>query len=133
MINCLTITPRCGIIVDRGGHIYNMRDILVYQIAWPTCRGKDVLHGDVAKRTEELVRQAAREQGLRLLKIWVEMDQVTVRVQTDDPHTPPHLIAYRLKASSSPILREEFPELLVLPSLWTREYTIKTITPKSKT
>jgi putative transposase len=38
----------------------------------------------------------------------------------------------RIKGGSSNILRKEFPELLKLPSLWTRSYYVSTIGAVSK-
>ena len=38
----------------------------------------------------------------------------------------PHIIQRRIKARSARILRQEFPELLKLPSMWTRSYFVST-------
>ena len=45
---------------------------------------------------------------------------------------PVHRIVKRIKGGSSNILRKEFPELLKLPSLWTRSYYVSTIGAVSK-
>jgi len=43
-----------------------------------------------------------------------------------DPYTAPSDIARFLKGRSSRVLREEFPELLKLPSLWTHSFFVST-------
>jgi putative transposase len=43
-----------------------------------------------------------------------------------DPIVPAHKIVKYFKGKTSRILREEFPELLRLPSLWTRSYFVST-------
>ena len=42
------------------------------------------------------------------------------------PQLPVHKLAKRFKGRSSHTLREEFPGLLKLPSLWTHSYFIST-------
>ena len=48
------------------------------------------------------------------------------------PTIPVHRIVKRIKSRSSNILRKEFPELLRLPSLWTRSYYVSAIGAVSK-
>jgi len=85
--------------------------------------------GRVRERALELLRQAAEERGWRVLEAQVEPARVVVRVEAD-ARISPHLLAVRLKADTSPVLREEFPRLLRLPSLWTREHEVVTVTPE---
>ena len=42
------------------------------------------------------------------------------------PNFSLHIIQRRIKARSARILRQEFPELLKLPSMWTRSYFVST-------
>ena len=42
------------------------------------------------------------------------------------PKLAPYQIVHLIKGASSRILRQEFPELLKLPSLWTRSYFVST-------
>jgi putative transposase len=42
------------------------------------------------------------------------------------PKIAPYQIAHRIKGATSRILRQEFPELLRMPSLWTRSYFVST-------
>jgi putative transposase len=104
----------------------------VYDIAWPVCRGKDVLVGRVADFAAQLLGSAAGEHPRygkwRVLAVRVEPGGVVVRVEAG-PRFSPHLLAREIKAATSPVLRQRFPELRRLPSLWTREYTAVSVTP----
>ena len=42
------------------------------------------------------------------------------------PYRSPHIVLRRIKGRTSRVLRSEFPELLKLPSLWTRSYFVST-------
>ena len=42
------------------------------------------------------------------------------------PYWSPHIVLRRIKGRTSRVLRSEFPELLKLPSLWTRSYFVST-------
>jgi putative transposase len=104
----------------------------VYDISWPVCRGKEVLVGEVAECTATLLAQAGgihhKYGPWRVLKARVEPGGVVARVEAG-PHFSPHLLAREIRAATSPVLREKFPELCRLPSLWTREYRAETVTP----
>jgi REP element-mobilizing transposase RayT len=42
------------------------------------------------------------------------------------PQLPAHKLAKRFKGRSRPTLRKELPELLKMPTLWTRSYFVST-------
>jgi putative transposase len=104
----------------------------VYDISWPVCRGKQVLVGEIADYAAHLLAKAAgthrRYGSWRVLEVHVEPDGVVVRVEAG-PSFSPHLLAREIKTATSPILRDKFPHLRRLPSLWTREYHAVTVTP----
>lgn len=101
----------------------------MYDLTWPTCRDSDVLVSKVRARAEELLRQAAAERGWRVLEMRVEPARVSMRVRAD-PKVSPHMLARTLKAATSPLLRDEFPHLRRLPSMWTRQHTAVTVSPQ---
>ena len=106
-----------------------MENTCIYDLIWSTCRASAVLVGRVGERTRELLIQAAEANGWRVLELSIEPAQVAIRVAAD-PQVSPHILARALKAATSPVLRDEFPELRKLPSLWTREYAATTVSPK---
>ena len=107
----------------------------VYDIAWPVCRGKEVLVGKVAEYAADLLAKASgthhKYGPWRVLAVHIEPGGVVVRAEAG-PEFSPHLLAREIKAATSPILREKFPHLRKLPSLWTREYRAVTVTPDSE-
>lgn len=104
----------------------------VYDIFWPVCRDKEVLVGEVAEYAADLLAKASGEHQKygpwRVLEVSVEPGGVVVRVEAGAEFSP-HLLAREIKATTSPVLRERFPHLQKLPSLWTREYKAVTVTP----
>jgi putative transposase len=60
--------------------------------------------------------------------VHIEPGGVVVRTEAG-LHFSLHLLAREIKAATSPVLRDEFPHLRRLPSLWTREYHAVTVTP----
>ncbi|SEB25204.1 IS200/IS605 family transposase [Paenibacillus sp. 276b] len=91
----------------------------------PRYRRKIFLKLEVEQRFKELVHEVCAE-----LKI------VTVAIECDKDHThmflnalptlSPADIMAKIKGVTSKKLREEFPHLLHLPSLWTRSYFVST-------
>lgn len=78
-----------------------------------------MLVGPVHARLQEIIQQVADEQGWGIVELAIQPDHVHLFVQTN-PSTLPTDIVRRIKGRSSHLLREEFPHLLKLPSLWTR-------------
>ena len=80
-----------------------------------------MLVGPVATRLAELIRVIAAENEWPIEHLAILPDHVHLFVQ-GDPTIPAHEMARRFKGRTSHDLREEFPVLLKLPSLWTRSY-----------
>jgi len=81
------------------------------------------LVGKVAKRLRELIEEKAEELGLEILAMEIMPDHIHLFVSAP-PNISPHQIMFRIKGYTSRILREEFPHLKKLPSLWTRSYFV---------
>lgn len=96
-----------------------------YHFVWCPKRRKKILKGDIAKRLREIIWQKADE--LECVVIALEIDVEHLHLFLGCPPTiAPFQIAHRIKGASSRILRQEFPELLKLPSLWTHSYFVST-------
>ena len=96
-----------------------------YHFVWVPKRRKPVLVGAVKERFEELVRRVADEEGWEILALETKPDHVHLFISVQ-PHWSPHRVLRRIKGRTSRVLRREFPELLKLPSLWTRSYLVST-------
>lgn len=84
-----------------------------------------MLVGKIKKRLEQIIREVAEEKGIDVLALTVNPDHLHLFVSAD-PVVSAHKIVKAFKGRSSRLLRQEFPELLRLPSLWTRSYFVST-------
>jgi len=96
-----------------------------YHFVWIPKRRKPVLVGEIKRRLEQLIREIAEEHGWEVLALEIQPDHVHLFISVQ-PYWSPHLVLRRIKSRTSRILRREFPELLKLPSLWTRGYFVST-------
>jgi len=93
--------------------------LVIYHIIWCPKRRRKVLVGPVRDRLETLIREVVDEHGWQIIELAIQPDHVHLFIRSN-PYTLPTDIARLIKGRSSPILREEFPHLLRMPSLWTR-------------
>lgn len=96
-----------------------------YHLIWCPKRRKAVLVGKIKERLEKIINEVAEEKGIDILALVVNPDHVHLFVSAN-PMIPAHKIVKAFKGRSSRLLRKEFPELLKLPSLWTRSYFVST-------
>ncbi len=72
-----------------------------------------------------MIHQALSEIDCRLISLAIEVDHVHLFL-----NAPCHLsipaIMHKVKGMSARYLRKEFPELMKLPSMWTRSYFVST-------
>jgi putative transposase len=99
--------------------------LVVYQIIWCPKRRRKVLVGPIRTRLEQIVREVATENNWTVIELAIQPDHVHLFVRAD-PHTRPSDIPRRIKGRSSHHLRQEFPQLCKLPSLWTRSFFLST-------
>lgn len=92
---------------------------------WIPKRRKPVLVGAIKRRLEQLIREIAEEYGWEILALEIKPDHVHLFISVQ-PYWSPHIVLRRIKGRTSRVLRGEFPELLKLPSLWTRSYFVST-------
>ncbi|HLX41547.1 MAG TPA: IS200/IS605 family transposase [Ktedonobacteraceae bacterium] len=92
---------------------------ILYHIIFCPKRRRKVLIGPVSHRLKQLIEEVAQEQGWEIVELAIQPDHVHLFIQTN-PYTLPTDIARLIKGHSSHELREEFPHLMRMPSLWTR-------------
>ncbi|MDF2956361.1 MAG: REP element-mobilizing transposase RayT [Candidatus Alkanophagales archaeon MCA70_species_2] len=112
-------------------HSRNKVYLIQYHLVWCPKRRKPVLVGKIKERLEQIIYEVADELGIKVLKLAINPDHLHLFVSAY-PTIPVHKIVKRIKGRSSRILRQEFPELLKLPSLWTHSYFVATIGNVSK-
>lgn len=99
--------------------------LINYHLIWCPKRRKPILVGAVKDRLEQIIGDVAKEKGIGILALEINPDHLHLFVSAN-PRIPAHKIVKAFKGRSSRLLRQEFPELLKLPSLWTRSYFVST-------
>lgn len=97
--------------------------LLNLHFVWCPKRRKKVLIEDVARRAKEIFYTLANEKGWDILALEIAPDHIHLFISVT-PTDAPHLVIKAFKGRSSYYLRKEFPELLKLPSLWSRSYFV---------
>jgi len=99
--------------------------LINYHLIWIPRRRRKVLVGPVAQRLEQLLREKAAELQVQIDHLAIQPDHLHLFVSA-----PPSLavsqIVFRLKGSTARALRQEFPHLRRLPSMWTTAYFAST-------
>ena len=99
--------------------------LINYHLIWCPKRRKKVLVGEIKNRLESIIKQAANEKNVDILALEIMPDHLHLFVSTY-PQLEIHKLVKLFKGRSSNLLRKEFPELLKIPSLWTRSYFVST-------
>jgi putative transposase len=99
--------------------------LVVYHLIWCPKRRRKVLVGPVRSRLEQIIRQVATENGWEIIRLAIRPDHVHLFIRAS-PTTLPSDIPRRIKGRSSHLLREEFPQLRKLLSMWTRSFFLST-------
>ena len=86
---------------------------------------RKVLVGHIHRRLEQIVREVAAENEWTVIELAVRPDHVHLFVRAD-PNTLPSDIPRRINGRSAHHLRQEFPQLRKLPSMWTRSFFLST-------
>ena|SRR5215208_2859831 len=92
-----------------------------YHLIFCPKRRRKVLVNAVKVRLDTLIRETAAALDCTVLALEIMPDHVHLFLAAP-PTLAPHTIVRRIKGRSSRVLRQEFPHLLRLPSLWTRSY-----------
>ncbi|MFH1294619.1 MAG: IS200/IS605 family transposase [Candidatus Aenigmatarchaeota archaeon] len=86
---------------------------------------RQLLVGKIKERMKEIFAEVAKENDWKIIAEEVMPDHVHLFVYAD-VKTKPEIVVKRFKGRSSRYLRKEFPELLKMPTLWTRSYFLST-------
>ena len=97
-----------------------------YHLIWCPKYRRKVLVGNVEARLKELLYIKAQEIGTQISQMEVMPDHLHLFVKST-PVNSPHYIIQQLKGYTSRMLRQEFKNLLKLPSLWTRSYYCESV------
>jgi putative transposase len=92
---------------------------------WIPRRRRKVLVERVKIRLNELILQKTNELGVDILAIEIMPDHVHLFVNTV-PNMSIQQLMFRIKGFTSRILRQEFPHLKRMPSMWTSSYFAST-------
>lgn len=112
-------------------HSRNKVYLVQYHLVWCPKRRKPVLKNSIKETLEKIIYEVANELGIKILELAIQPDHLHLFISAY-PEISVHKIVKRIKGRSSRILRQEFPELLKLPSLWTHSYFVSTIGNVSK-
>ena len=99
--------------------------MVTYHIVFCPKYRRKLLVGGIKKRLEEIMFEVALENGWEIISKEVMPDHVHLFISAD-VRSRPEIVVKRLKGRSSRYLRNEFPELLKMPTLWTRSYFLST-------
>src|SRR6185437_10484553 len=96
---------------------------ITYHFVWGPMRSKACLVGDIASRLQALVEEKADTLSFQTRMLIIMPDRVYLAAAAP-PTLAPHRIVCQVKAVTSRVLRDEFPELTRIPTLWTRAYLV---------
>jgi len=99
--------------------------LMLYHFIWIPKRRKKILIGKIKDRLKELINLKSRDISCEVVSLEVMPDHVHLFIK-GNPQKSPNYIIGQIKGYTSRILRKEFKELLIIPSLWTRSYWVST-------
>jgi putative transposase len=99
--------------------------LIVYHLIWIPKRRKPVLVNDVAKDCGALIRAKCETRGWQVLELVIQPDHVHLFVRVF-PTVSAADVVKECKGVTSHELRQTYPQLRKLPSLWTRSYFAST-------
>lgn len=106
-------------------HKHTSVSLVNYHFVWIVRRRRRVLTGSIKLRLDVLIHDTARELDCEVLNLAIEAEHVHLFLNCP-PNIAPSDLMHRIKGRSARLLRQEFPELMRLPSMWTRAYFVST-------
>ena len=91
----------------------------------PKYRRKIFLIPNVEERFKDLTRQICQKLGIEILAMECHVDHAHLFLKCWPVHSPSDIMK-NIKGASSHALREEFPQLKGMSSLWTRSFFVST-------
>jgi putative transposase len=113
---------------DSIGYCHNNHSVglATVHLIWIPKRRKAVLVGDVKTRLSEILDSVANDRKWIIKAKEIASDHVHLLVEYDEKTAICEVIR-AFKGRSSKLLRDEFPHLRKLPSLWTKSYFYDTL------
>lgn len=99
--------------------------LINYHFIWCPKYRRQALDGPVNERLETLIPEALAELDCEVLALEVMPDHVHLFANSP-PSLAPCQTLFHVKGRASRLLRQEFPHLRRLPSLWTPSYFVGT-------
>jgi len=99
--------------------------LMNYHVVFCPKRRRKILVGPVRERLMQIIWETAPDLECDVLALEVMPDHVHVFLSAA-PQWAPNILIGRLKGKSARLLRQEFPQLQRMPSVWTRSYFIST-------
>ena len=93
--------------------------LIVYHIIFCPKRRQKILVGPLRERLQQITQEVATENKWKVIELAIQPDHVHLFIRSN-PRILPTDIARLIKGRSAHVLREEYPFLKRLPSLWTR-------------
>ena len=93
--------------------------LIVYHIIFCPKRRQNILVGPLRERLHQITQEVATENKWKVIELAIQPDHVHLFFRSN-PRILPTDIARLIKGRSAHVLREEYPFLKRLPSLWTR-------------
>jgi putative transposase len=97
-----------------------------YHLVWCPKYRRRVLVGDVESRLIHIIREVCAENRVEIIGVETMPDHVHLLVEVDPSFGVSRLVRL-VKGRSSRMLRQEFPHLRRLPSLWTNSWFVSTV------
>lgn len=95
--------------------------LIVYHLVWTTKRRKAVLVNEIAQECRELIEAKCTQNGWEIIEFAIQPDHIHLYVRVWTTNSAAEVIK-ECKGVTSHVLREKYPQLRKLPSLWTRSY-----------
>ncbi len=95
--------------------------LIVYHLVWTPKRRKAVLVSDVAAECRSLIEDKCKEQGWDLIELAIQPDHIHLFIRVWPTNSAAEVVK-ECKGVTSRVLRQKYPQLRKLPSLWTRSY-----------
>jgi putative transposase len=94
---------------------------IVYHLVWTPKRRKAVLVNAIASECRQLIEQKCQEHGWHILQLAIQPDHIHLFVRVWPTDSAAEVVK-ECKGVTSRVLRQKYPQLKKLPSLWTRSY-----------
>jgi putative transposase len=108
---------------DSSGYRHSQYSVglATVHLVWIPKRRKPILEGKIKLRLSEILDSVAHDREWIIKVKEIAPDYVYLLVEHDGDSSI-HEVVKAFKGRSSRLIRDEFPELQKLPSLWTRSY-----------